>query len=286
MILIADSGSTKTHWRLVDSSNTITQFQTQGFNPFLQTTDEISGELKTNLLPLLYEESAQKVKHIYFYGAGCSTPEKCSIVSNALKQFFPNALLEVNHDLLAAARAVCGNKPGIAAILGTGSNTCYYNGESIVENVRSQGYLLGDEGSGMHIGKTFIKAYLDNEIPEDIKYKFEKKYSLSFDDILENIYKKPFPNRFLASFSKFVFENKEDKFVSDIIYKCIEMFFDKQVCKYKNHKEVEVSFVGSVAYYYNSFIKQIATKKGLQVGVIIESPIAALTQYHIEREEK
>ncbi len=282
-MLIADSGSTKTHWRFVDKDNQILQFETTGFNPYHQNTETISNEIKTVLLPQMPKVVLPEKINIHFYGAGCSTESKVAIVKAALNECFPNAIVEVDHDLLAAARAVCGSDPGIAAILGTGSNSCYYDGKNIVENVTSLGYILGDEGSGAHIGKTFITAYLNKELPKSVTDIFNHKTILTAEEILDGVYKKPFPSRYLASFSKFIFRNISDPYLNKLVYDCIEQFFDKHICKYQKHKEVKLSFVGSVAFYYNSIIKNVAAKKGVQIGNIIESPIAALTLYHLER---
>lgn len=282
MMLIADSGSTKTHWRFVGQDNQILQCETIGFNPYHQTSEAISSEIRNVLLPQLPQSTVNDKITIHFYGAGCSTESKCAIVRTSLTECFPNASIEVDHDLLAAARALCGSNSGIAAILGTGSNSCYYDGKDIVENVTSLGYILGDEGSGVHIGKTFITAYLNNELPKSVTDIFNHNKVLTAEEILDNVYKKPLPNRYLASFSKFVFRNINDAYLNKMVYDCMEQFFDKHICKYEKHKEVKVSFVGSVAFYYNSILKNVAAKKGIQIGTIIESPIAALTLYHLE----
>lgn len=284
-MLIADSGSTKTHWRLVANNSQILQFETAGFNPYQQNTEAIAKEIKNVLLPQLPGEAVNEVMPLYYYGAGCSTETKAAVVKEALSSCFPKAAIEINHDLLAAARALCGSGEGIAAILGTGSNSCYYDGKNIIENVTSLGFILGDEGSGAHIGKTFISAYLNNELPESITEVFNHKNILTAEEVLDSVYKKPFPNRYLASFSRFVFRNINDPYLTKMVYNCMEQFFDKHICKYQKHKEVKVSFVGSVAFYYNSIVKNIAAKKGIQIGNIIESPIAALTLYHMEKSE-
>ncbi len=281
MILIADSGSTKTDWRLIDENKKIHQYATQGINPYFQSSDEIAAIIQKELIPQLESQISHPISHIYFYGAGCSAFSKKEIVKNALAQNFPAAEIEVNSDLLGAARALCGSKPGIAAILGTGSNTCYYDGKNIAENISSLGFILGDEGSGAHIGKTFIQAYLNKEMPEDLAARFHEKYKLNLDDILDAVYKKPMPNRFLASFSRFIYQNLKEQFVIDLAAGCFEQFFDKHICKYKNHREMQLSCTGSVAFYYSNILRAVAAKKNISIDKIIETPIAGLTLYHL-----
>ncbi|MDP1747523.1 MAG: N-acetylglucosamine kinase [Bacteroidota bacterium] len=277
MILIADSGSTKTDWRLIDDQKKIYQYSTQGFNPYFQTEVEISEIIKSELLPQL---TAHSPSQIFFYGAGCGADSKKEIVHNSLKQNFPLSTIEINTDLLGAARALCGTNPGIAAILGTGSNTCYYDGSIIVENRASLGFILGDEGSGAHISKTFIQSYLNEEMPANLSARFFERFKLSTNDILDAVYKKPMPNRFLASFSKFIYQNLKEQFVVDLVANCFEQFFDKHICKYKKHKELKLSCVGSVAFYYSNILRAVAANKGVNIDTVIETPIAGLTLYH------
>ena len=279
MILIADSGSTKTAWRIIDQFNHIHQAGTQGFNPYFQDTSTISDNLKKELIPFLPDEQVDK---IYFYGAGCSNIEKVKVIEKALLNVFPIAQVEVEHDLLAAARALCGSKPGIAAILGTGSNSCLYDGKNIVENVASLGYILGDEGSGAHLGKTFIQAYLNKELPAKLSENFYNRYKLTKDEVLEAIYKQPLPNRFLASFAKFIYQNINEPAINEMLVQCFEEFFDKHICKYKNDDSLKLSIVGSVGFYFSNIIRRVAQDKGIEIETILESPIAGLTLYHTQ----
>ena len=279
MILIADSGSTKTAWRIIDQFNHIHQAGTQGFNPYFQDTSTISDNLKKELIPFLPDEQVDK---IYFYGAGCSNIEKVKVIEKALLNVFPIAQVEVEHDLLAAARALCGSKPGIAAILGTGSNSCLYDGKNIVENVASLGYILGDEGSGAHLGKTFIQAYLNKELPAKLSENFYNRYKLTKDEVLEAIYKQPLPNRFLASFAKFIYQNINEPAINEMLIQCFEEFFDKHICKYKNDDSLKLSIVGSVGFYFSNIIRRVAQDKGIEIETILESPIAGLTLYHTQ----
>ncbi len=283
MILIADSGSTKTDWRLIDEHQQIHQYATQGINPYFQNEEEISTILQMELLPQLKNGMQQSESEIFFYGAGCRTSIKKKIVETALTAHFPFSKIEVNTDLLGAARALCEDKPGIAAILGTGSNTCYYDGLNIVENHTSLGYILGDEGSGAHIGKLFIQAYLNKEMPETIALRFEERFKLNKDNILDNVYRQPMPNRFLASFSKFIYQNLKEQFLIDLVAKSFNELFDKHILKYE-HAYLKLSCVGSVAFYYSNILRAVALNKGVHIDKIIETPIAGLTLYHLKEE--
>lgn len=279
MILIADSGSTKTDWRLIDNNKKIHQYRTTGFNPFLQDTKQISEDLRRELVPKI---DTNKIKRIYFYGAGCSSSERVNIVAKAIKENFPRAAVDVEHDLLAAARALCGHNKGIAAILGTGSNSCYYDGNKIARNVGSLGFILGDEGSGAHLGKQLIRHYLYKELPSDLNQAFDNNYKLTRDEILESVYKNPLPNKFLASFSKFIKQNIKHPFANNLVYKSFELFFDKHICKYPERKKVNMHCVGSIGYFFADILQKVAMDKKVSTGIIIESPIAGLTLFHLE----
>lgn len=275
MILIADSGSTKTDWRLVKGEEVIS-FSTIGFNPYFVTKEDVLRELKQSELKRI----AQDVRQVYFYGAGCASSEKREFIKEVFLQFFSKATIAVEHDLLGAARATCKDKPGMAAILGTGSNTCIYNGEKVIENIPALGYILGDEGSGAHLGKSFIKAYLGKELSEKTAKKFYDQYQLELIDILNAVYKESFPNRFLASFSPFIYKNINDIEVLTLVKSCFNAFFDKHICRYDNYKKNQLHLVGSVAYYYQDIISEIASEKGLTIGIIIKQPIEELVTYH------
>lgn len=281
MILIADSGSTKTDWRLIDEKKQIHQFATSGTNPYFQTSEQIAEMLRLELIPQFQSEIWNLEFEIFFYGAGCGADSKKEIVHQALLKRFPEANIIVETDMLGAARSLCGRNTGIAAILGTGANTCYYDGEKISKNRASLGYALGDEGSGAHIGKTFIQAYLNKEMPEAIANRFFERFKLSKDDILDSVYKQPLPNKFLASFSKFIYQNFKEQFIIDLVADCFNQFFDKHICKYEKHKEVKLSCTGSVAFYYSNILRAVAANKGVNIDTITETPIAGLTLYHL-----
>ncbi|MBW6481889.1 MAG: ATPase [Vicingaceae bacterium] len=279
MILIADSGSTKTDWRLVDSnSNQVYSIETIGFNPYFIDENEIFAELSKSAL----NKNKAEVKQVFFYGAGCSSSEKSNIIQTALQLFFNNAQIDVEHDLLAAARAVSGNKPGLVAILGTGANTCLYDGDKITSNIPALGYLLGDEGSGAHLGMNFIKNYLHHEFSEEINAEFSKTYpDLSLNKILDAVYKQALPNRFLAQFSRFVYAHTKDEKISALITVCMNEFFEKYICKYPNYRDYKLNLVGSVAFYYQNFIREIASTYQVEINKIIKQPIDALVKFHI-----
>lgn len=279
MILIADSGSTKTDWRMITADSVLGQAQTAGFNPMYQEADEIYKELHDVLLPQLNE---QQPTAIYYYGAGCSSPERNKRVEDALRMIFPASELHVDHDLLSAARALCGHKPGIACILGTGSNTCLYDGAAITDNVPSLGFLLGDEGSGAFMGKLLIKAYLYRELPEDLALSLKNTYNLTKDGILDTLYNSSIPSRYMATFAKFMHEKQKHPVIHGMIYENFSEFFERHVVKYEGHQALPVNFVGSIAYYFGDILKQVAKKYGLHVETIIQSPSEGLIKYHQE----
>jgi len=278
MILIADSGSTKTHWRLMGNGSK-KDFFTTGINPFYQTQDEITKSISNELLPQL-ESKACNINQIYFYGAGCHFADKKAMVNNALISNFANAEIEICNDLLAACRALFGNGAGIGCILGTGSNSCYYDGTTIVENVSPLGYIIGDEGSGAVLGKIFIGSLLKNQFGESLKADFLKEYNLSTEKILNSIYKQPFPNRFVASFVPFIQKNIERKELHDMVKNSFDEFFRRNVLQYAKAKELEVGFIGSVGFIFKDILQESAQSFGLKIGKIMPSPMEGLTNFH------
>ena len=278
MILIADSGSTKTDWRMIASTGEISQARTIGFNPYFQDADSIAAELNKSLQPLVSEA----VTEVYYYGTGCGTESSCAIVQQAILQVFPEAAtVSVASDLLGAARALCGHEVGIACILGTGSNSCYYDGEQIGYQIPNLGFWLGDEGSGGNLGKTLVTNYLLKDLAPELEAKFDKRFpNTTRDLVLENAYKKPFPNRYFASFSKFLFDNRSHPQAYRLVYDSFDLFFQKYICKYPDYKQLKVHFTGSVAFYYSDILRQVANDKGVTVKNIMETPIAGLTLYH------
>lgn len=277
MILIADSGSTKTEWNLIVNNDDVRKFQTIGFNPYFIDSKGIEEELEKNLLPFVNE---LQVKKVFFYGAGCSSLQKKDIVREPLEKFFRIAEVEVEHDLLAAARSLCGHEKGIACILGTGSNSCLYDGNEIIENVESVGYMFGDEGGGVFIGKQLITAYLRNELPVELRIKFEEKYPVRFNHILDAVYKQAFPNRFLASFSPFMHENKEHPYIYQIIFDAFDKFITYQVSKYTNYSKFELNCTGSIGFHYMEILEKVAEKWNIKIGTINKTPMSGLVNYH------
>ncbi len=276
MILIADSGSTKTQWILIDKQSVLTEIYTPGINPFFQLQDDIAKMLDDQLSPKLKSDSINK---IYFYGAGCAFEEKKTIVRNALKGHFNLAEIVVESDLLGAARGLFGYKKGIACILGTGSNSCFYDGLQIVQNVSPLGFILGDEGSGAVLSKQFISDCLKNQLPSDITSLFLDKYELTPAYILDNVYKKPFPNRFLAQFTPFLAENLSHPAIYKLVFDNFVRFFERNVQQY-DYKQHETAFVGSVAYYFRTVLEQAATECEIKTAKIVKQPMDGLIDYH------
>jgi glucosamine kinase len=280
MILIAESGSSKTDWRIIANNGEVTQAKTIGLNPYYQTSDSIVEELAKNLLPSLPKDGV--VSEVYYYGTGVTNEEKADIVRLAIKKVFPLVeITEIYSDMLAAARALCGREAGIACILGTGSNSCFYDGNVITFQVPPLGFWLGDEGSGAYLGKQLVLSYLHKEMPQDIRGKFEKRFGAKDRlEILDNAYQKPFPNRYFASFSKFIFDNRNHPFTFELVSNAFSLFFEKYLSKYPDIQQYQVHFTGSVAFYYSDILRRVATEKGFSIGRIMESPIAGLTLFH------
>ncbi|UXP31051.1 N-acetylglucosamine kinase [Reichenbachiella agarivorans] len=276
MMLIADSGSTKTAWRIIDPKGKISQAVSKGINPYYMKSADIAASIQEGLSEYL----DAKITEVFFYGAGCSSDKNKETISDAISRLYSDATITINHDLMAAARALCGHQKGIACILGTGSNSCLYDGESIVENVTSMGYLLGDEGSGNMLGRMLIKRYFKQQLPDELKAKFDERFQLSKSEILERIYQGEMPIRFLASFAKFIFQHIQHPYFYQMVYDCFQEFFEENVCKYTGYKEVPVHFTGSVAFYFSNILRKVGAELGITVGIISEDPIAGLALYH------
>lgn len=273
MILIADSGSTKTDW-CIGSSFTI---QTKGINPFHQSEEVIQQILTNELLPQMPEEVL--IDAIYFYGAGC-TPEKSPIIQRALSHCFPQCTIEVNSDLLGAARALCGKSPGIACILGTGSNSCFYDGKQITSNVSPLGYILGDEGSGAVLGKRLVGDCLKKQLPEDICRSFLNTFKLTPAQIIEKVYRQPQANRFLASLTPFLSAHREVAEIHQLLVSCFTDFFQRNVWQY-DYQQYAVHFVGSIAWHFQEEVKEAAQASGIETGHFIKNPIDKLVEFHL-----
>ena len=274
MILIADSGSTKTDWVVMDGQQVVAQMATQGINPVHQDANTIAGILNEELSMSDYSVAA-----IRFYGAGCS-PQYSSIVSEALHHAFPHVNdVEVHSDLLAAARAVCGKEWGIACILGTGANSCLFDGKNIVDNVPPLGYILGDEGSGAVLGKMFLNALFKRALPESLREEFLSWSGLTYDRIINKVYRQPMANRFLASCSLFIGEHLEHDALKTLVRQNFENFIVKNIDCY-SRSELPIGAVGSIAWYYRDLFREVVLDKGYMTGVIVKSPMEGLVRYH------
>lgn len=276
MILIADSGGSKTDWRFIKKDGTIGQSNALGFNAYYQPVDDLVKNIRDSVLPAVTE----KVSGIFFYGSGVSSTKNQLAIKNAFVEFFPEAQIEIGWDLLAAARALCGHEPGIACIMGTGSNSCLYDGEKITDNVANLGWVLADEGSGANIGKKFLVDYLRKKIPTTLAEQFHNRFPLSREEFLEKIYQQEKPNTFLASFAKFIFQHLKEPYCYKLIYDSFSEFYENNVMKYDNYQNLKVHFTGSIAFYFSDVLRQVANDKGITVKNILESPIAGLTLYH------
>lgn len=276
MILIADSGATKTDWCTGHNLMDARIIQTQGINPFHQSAEHIGKVLSEELLPQL--ETATDITHIHFYGAGC-TPEKSLIVKEALHHIFPQAETNVQSDLLGAARSLCGKEKGIACILGTGSNSCLYDGEKIVKNISPLGYILGDEGSGAVLGKRLVSDCLKHQLPEPICQMFLEETGLTAASIIDKVYRQPQANRFLASLTPFLSAHRDMSEIHDLLTGCFTDFFRRNVMQY-DCTQTEVHFTGSIAWHFQEEVKEAAQTLGIQTGKFIQSPIHGLINYH------
>ena len=279
MILLADGGSSKADWRLIDGQSEVMQITGNGINPFVRTEDEIANEIEQTLVAAIGDKG---VKEIYFYGAGCAFVDKNEMVKRAISRYFPQAHIEIHSDLLAAARGLCGCESGIACIIGTGSNSCYYDGTNIVSNVPSLGYILGDEGSGAVLGRLFLNACLKNQLSFGLKEQLLEEFDLSIAEILDKVYRQPMPNKFLASFAPFVLKKADDPEVYNLVYNTFKQFFVKNVMQYQ-YKGVLTHLTGSIAFHFQSIIKDVAKSLGVRLGDITTSPMDGLINYHLRK---
>jgi N-acetylglucosamine kinase-like BadF-type ATPase len=280
MILIADGGSTKTNWCLITDDHKKILFNTEGYNPYFSSVEYITNSLKENLPTDL---ELGKITEVNYYGAGCSVADKRKIVEVAMQSVFMNAKINIGHDLLAAARAVLGVNEGFAAILGTGTNSCIYDGRNIIHNIDSLAYILGDEGSGCYIGKKLLGDYVRGYMPEPVRELFWDTYKLTPDDVIDNVYTKPLANRFCAGFSKFVYDNNVHiEYSRNLVKTSFDDFFRNLVTHYPNYKNYTFNCIGSVGYNFRNVLEEVVLENGMVMGNIIRSPIDNLVKYHLE----
>ena len=280
MILLADSGSTKTDWGLVENGKLVKRLRTSGMNPFQMSEEAITEEIKTHLVPDL---PGTLLDEVHFYGAGC-TKEKQPIVERALRANLTiNGECEVASDMLGAARGICGHKPGIACILGTGSNSCSYDGKNLVKNVSPLGFILGDEGSGAVLGKLLVGDVLKNQMPEAITKRFFEKYKLTSAEIIDRVYRQPKPNTFLASFVPFLEENIDEPKIYNLVKESFRSFLRRNVMQYDGWQTLPIGFNGSIAKIYKKPLLEALEEEGMHLGRIIQAPMEAMVEYHVEK---
>lgn len=279
MLIIVDSGSTKADWQVINSDGTRELHTTMGFNPFFHDEDRIESELNKSFVK---DVNVVEAKKIYYYGAGCSDKMRCDIVKRGLERIFTNAeTIAVEHDLLGSARATCGNEAGIACIIGTGSNTCLYDGKDVIDNVSNLGYLLGDEGSGSHLGKLLIRAYFYRELPDDMIEFFHEEFGNNKRVILNKIYGEA-PNVYLASFARFFSKHKSHFYIQKLANEAFAELTRRHILKYDGCHNVPIHFVGSVAYHFQDILKTTLEEHNLDLGVVIQKPIDALVDFHLK----
>lgn len=274
--LIADSGSTKCEWCLLDNGKKKI-ISTQGISPYFLNADQIVALLQKELMPKLKKLT---VEVVHFYGTGLSNNSNIKIINNALVRLFANAKINIEHDLLAAARALCGTDKGIACILGTGSNSCYFNGKKIQKNSPGLGYILGDEGSGSYLGKKVVQYYLYNTFDEDLKARFDKRFNVTKDEILDSVYKQPLANKYLASYAIFLAENRGHYMIENIIEDGLNDFFFNHLYKYRESWTQPINFVGSIAFGFKDVLKDLCNTYELELGTVLKKPMDGLIKFH------
>lgn len=278
-ILIADSGATKCEWCLVEG-NKKTTIMTQGISPYFVNLTEIESILRNELVPVLKKKVPET---IYYYGTGCAGTENARMVKNAIKKVFTDSEIHVTHDLMAAARATCGHEKGISCILGTGSNSCYYNGSKIVHNSPGLGFILGDEGSGAFLGKKVLQYYLYHTFDEELKYRFDETYKTNKIEILDHVYRGPLPNRYLAEFTRFLAANRGHYMIENIIEDGLNEFFFNHLNKYNESWKHPIHFVGGVAFGFKDVIESLCDSYEFELGQILKNPMEGLIRYHQDK---
>lgn len=290
MRLIIDAGSTKMEWILLDGNVVKQRFYSEGFNPNYaerQCLENIIHLVETRLIAspncetsFSRRDKSASLQTIYYYGTGCGNEQNCQIIKAVFQNHFPNAEIHVIHDLMAVCHAVLGREKGIACILGTGSNSCVYDGENIIGQAVSLGYLLGDEGSGCHIGKQLLRGYFYGFMPAELRQKFEETYHLTREAFIDHLYHQPQPSRYLASFARFAGENQSHPYVHDLVKGCFKAFIEAFVLRYEDYKSMKISFVGSIAYHFQDLLKESLSDYGLTMGAVMQAPAEGLIKYY------
>ena len=276
MILIADSGSTKTTWKLIGNSGETKTIKTDGINPFFWTEEDIFQELSKILL----SETGTDIQKIFFYGAGIVNAEKGDIIRRALTRIYSEAVIETHSDMLGAARALFGNQPGIACILGTGSNACLYDGERITQGISPLGFILGDEGSGAVMGRKLLGDYFKEVMPARLREEFGKRFTITREEALNRVYRSEKPNQFLAQFTPFLSEYAQSAYCQEFVQQNFMDFFERNVIKLPDYSKLPIGFIGSVAYYFSDILNNTASYFGFEQTIIIKEPIEGLEKYH------
>lgn len=274
MKLIIDAGSTKTEWILMDGNVVRQRFQTEGFNPNY-------GDINT-LKTLVMTQDFASLQSICYYGTGCGSEKNCLLIKEVFQNRFPKAEIRVTHDLMAVCHAVLGHERGIACILGTGSNSCVYDGESITEKAVSLGYLVGDEGSGMHIGREVVRTYFYGFMPEDLRQQFAETYHLDLPDFVQTLYHDGQPSKYLAFFAKFAGEHQTHPYIKNLVQRCFQDFIEAFVLRFEGCKSMQVSFVGSVAFHFQDILKETLADNGLSMGAVLQAPAEGLIRYYLQ----
>jgi len=266
---------------MVHTDTGILSFHTQGINPYFLNANDIHKILSKHKE---MNTIAEKVKEVYFFGAGCATPDKHEIVSNGLSAFFTKAFISVDNDLIGSAYATCGDEEGLACIMGTGSNISYYDGMLVHPGKHGLGYILGDEGSGTYFGRKMLVAFLYGILPDDLHQAFAASYGISKDDVIQHIYQKPFPNAYLANFSRFMAAHQTHPFVKQVLREGFQEFVDSHIKDYKNYKTIPCNFVGSIAWYYQDELREVCARNQIKVDKILQKPIEGIFEYILKRE--
>lgn len=263
------------------SPNEQITFHTQGINPYFLNAHDIFKLFSKKKEIAVY---ASQVKEVYFFGAGCSSPDKVEIISNGISSFFTNAYVAVEHDLMGSAYATCGDKPGLTCILGTGSNISYYDGKNLHHGIHGLGYVLGDEGSGTWFGRKLITSYLYNLMPAELSFEFAEEYKIDKETVITNVYQKPSPNTYLASISRFMVNHRDHPFIINMLREGFQEFVDTNIKDYSNYKELDTHFVGSIAFYYQDILREICLNNEVKLGQILQKPIEGIYNYILRKE--